>query len=242
MTATDHDPEPTRPAPTDSDPTPADPVPADPVQADPVPADPVQADPVPADPVPVHRRQIEITAYERGPDIELVGRLRDERPWAAGPDQVRQVHDMELRIVVSRPELVIVGAGARMDRFPHAECPGIEKAFSGLVGLSVSRGYNRAVQERFGRTMGCSHLEFLARALGPAVIQSVTSASIKYRAENATTEWASTATSSLADTCHIWARGGVGVQKLEIGWRIGGEYPAPSLVELRRRRESARPE
>jgi hypothetical protein len=44
----------------------------------------------------------------------------------------------------------------------------------------------------------------------------------------------------LTNTCHIWAENGVGPQKVATGWRPGiAEYPAPSLVEIRRRQEPA---
>jgi hypothetical protein len=37
----------------------------------------------------------------------------------------------------------------------------------------------------------------------------------------------------LEDTCHVWARGGPGSQKVALGWRPGpGEYPAPSVAEV----------
>ena len=62
-----------------------------------------------------------------------------------------------------------------MHAFPHTECPTIEAAFAGLVGLNVARGYTREVQTRFGGPRGCTHLEHLARSLGPVVIQAVTS-------------------------------------------------------------------
>jgi hypothetical protein len=126
-----------------------------------------------------------------------------------------------------------------MRTFPHAECPTIEPSFSDLVGLSVSRGYSSAVQERFGRQRGCSHLEFLARALGPIVIQAVTSSAAR-RIEVGDGEptigegglpW-------LTNTCHLWAEDGIGMQKVAAGWRPGtAEYPAPSLVEIRSRME-----
>jgi hypothetical protein len=78
----------------------------------------------------------------------------------------------------------------------------------------------------------------LARALGPVVIQAVTAAGAR-RMENGEVdvlvggglEW-------LANTCHIWSENGIGMQKLAAEWRPGrGEYPAPSLVEIRRRQE-----
>lgn len=195
--------------------------------------------------VPTHRRVIEVEAFERDGDFELVAHLRDERPWAQGPATAgaarEMVHEMELRVTVQRPEMVITSAQATMSTIPHPECADIEDAFEGLVGLNVARGYTRAVQERFGRQNGCAHLEFLARALAPVVIQ--VSGSAKNRAVARGETDASDAPGPLlgpewlTNTCHVWSEGGVGQQLMELGWRPGPhEYPAPSLVELRRRR------
>jgi hypothetical protein len=144
---------------------------------------------------------------------------------------------MELGLVVRRADLVIVDAAADMRTFPHAECTDIEAKFGELIGLSVSRGYTNAVQERFGRQRGCSHLEFLARALGPVVIQAVTS-SAAWRVEKGDGQYpgGDGALTWLTNTCHMWAEDGPGPQKIAIGWRPGKlEYPAPSVAEVRRR-------
>jgi len=194
------------------------------------------------DPDPVHVRTIEIRVFEDGARFEVSGRLRDERPWADGVRKPRHIHDMELRLKVERSTLTIEAAVAIMHAFPHAECPTIEAAFGELVGLSVARGYTRAVQERFGRQAGCSHLEFLARALGPAVIQALPSSAARLpdaeevgRVVNGG-GW-------LVNTCHFWAEDGTGMTKLAEGWRPGlGEYPAPSLVEIRARKAAAEAE
>ena len=126
-----------------------------------------------------------------------------------------------------------------MDTFPHAECTDIEPAFGDLIGLSVSRGYTNAVQARFGRQRGCSHLEFLARALGPVVIQAITS-SAAYRVEHGDGVYpqreGGSALAWLTNTCHVWAEDGPGPQKVATGWVPGAsEYPAPAVVEIRRR-------
>lgn len=188
--------------------------------------------------VPTHRRQMHFEVFERGGVFEVVGRLRDDRPWAAGTDLVEHVHDMELRVTVRRADLVITGARAEMHRFPHAECTDIEAAFNGLVGLSVARGYTRAVQERFGRSLGCTHLEVLARAIGPVVVQAVASAAARLRdASRTEAAMADAGTTWFADSCHVWATEGPGpgVQKVALGWRPGrGPYPAPRVTELRR--------
>lgn len=211
---------------------------------------------MPDAPTPVHRRTIEIDAFDEDDRFRVVGRLRDERPWAAAAGQHQHLHDMVLEVEVARSSMTIEAARARMDRFPHPECRGIEEAFGGLVGLNVARGYNREVQARFGRALGCSHLEFLARAIGPVVVQAMTSAGartgtlpagedgggdvVDSDARQPTGVGAQTlrsATRWLADSCHVWAVGGVGEQKLALGWRPGVDgYPSPTLVELRRRR------
>ena len=188
--------------------------------------------------IPVHQRTIDMQVFEREGYLVVIGTLHDQRPWASGGVGTLDVHRMELGIVVRRSDLVIVDAAAVMHTFPHAECPQIEDSFSDLVGLSISRGYTNAVQKRFGRERGCSHLEFLARSLGPVVIQAL-SASAARRLENGEDAGGVLAEGGLqwlTNTCHLWAEGGIGQQKVAAGWRPAKEtYPAPSLVEIRRR-------
>jgi hypothetical protein len=188
--------------------------------------------------LPVHHRSIDMQAFEREGHLVVIGILHDQRPWASSEFGPRSVHRMELGIVVRRSDLVIVDAEATMHAFPHAECPNIEGSFSDLIGLSISRGYTNAVQQRFGRERGCSHLEFLARSLGPVVIQSLTSLAAQVR-ENGGDEREVLAESGvqwLTNTCHLWAEGGIGQQKVALGWRPAkASYPAPALVEIRRR-------
>jgi hypothetical protein len=188
----------------------------------------------------VHRRTIDMQVFERDGYLVVIGTLHDQRPWASGEFGPRSVHRMELGIVVRRSDLVIVDAEAVMHTFPHAECPTIQGSFADLVGLSISRGYTSAVQKRFGRERGCSHLEFLSRSLGPVVIQAL-SASAARRLENGQADAGVLAEGGLqwlTNTCHLWAEGGIGQQKVAAGWRPAKEtYPAPSLVEIRRRNQ-----
>jgi hypothetical protein len=189
----------------------------------------------------VHRRTIEFEAFDEGDSLSVTGRLRDERPWAAGTDRVEHVHDMDLALTVRKEDLTITQAVATMGRFPHAECPAITGAFDGLVGLSISRGYTREVTERFGGARGCTHLEQLARTVGPVVIQAMTSCRARDR------DWqhldaAPSARPTLfpRNTCHIWVEGGVAEQKLTAGWRPGERagYPAPPVAVILRRGSS----
>ncbi len=191
---------------------------------------------------PVHRRVISIDVFRRGEYFAVIGTLHDQRPWAGGALGPRDLHFMELGVVVRRTDLMIVDAAADMQTYPHAECTDIEASFHDLVGLSVARGYTGAVQGRFGRQRGCSHVEFLARAIGPVVVQGVTSSGAweveKGNGEHPMREGGS---GFLANTCHIWTEDGPGPQKIALGWRPGlfGGYPAPSAEEIRHRTTEA---
>jgi hypothetical protein len=186
--------------------------------------------------VPVHRRTITMEAFLRDEYFAVLGTLADDRPWAEGGYSPRHLHAMELGIVVRRSDLTIVDAQADMRTFPHAECTAIEPHFRELIGLSVARGYTSAVQERFGRQRGCSHLEFLARALGPAVIQATTSAAAWQTAQTGEYPTSERGLSFLTNTCHVWTPDGPGALKVALGWRPGRlGYPAPSVDEVRRR-------
>jgi Protein of unknown function (DUF2889) len=188
--------------------------------------------------IPVHRRTLDFEVFEDEGEFRVFAHLRDERPWAQASDPWGQVHDMELEVSVRRTDLVITEANARMNTYPHAECIQIEPAFAGMVGLTIARGYNRAVQERFGRAKGCTHLEFLARAIGPVIMQALPSAAMRSPARQTGEVLSGSAMSFLGDTCHVWAVGGPGMKKVEAGWRAGrGEYPAPALVDFVRRRQ-----
>ena len=188
----------------------------------------------PDEAVVLHRRSIEYEAFDAGDTLVIVGRLRDTRPWADGADSVAEVHDMELRVRVRIEDLTITEAQAVMHTFPHTECPGIVEAFAGLVGLCVTRGYTREVQSRFGGPKGCTHLEQLARSLGPVVVQTVTSGRARDVSSGRSSDLLSAGASPWArNSCHIWAEGGIAEQKVAVGWRPGtGPYPAPSLASL----------
>jgi hypothetical protein len=128
-------------------------------------------------PRPVQVRTIRAEAWRVSDnEIDVTGRLVDDRP-AGGPrwfgeDQGTTIHDMTLTIRVRYPDLVITRASGRMDSHPYTLCPDALPPLAALVGLSVAHGFTRAVNERFGRQLGCSHMTALIQALGPVVRQA----------------------------------------------------------------------
>ena len=185
--------------------------------------------------IPLHRRSIVIDVFATDdPDrLELVGSFVDERPWVEPPGQ-DVVHRMTLTLEMSISDMTITAAHADMHDFPHIECTEIAPAFDGLVGLSIARGYNKEVQRRFIGINGCTHLEFLARAMAPAAIQGVASARAQHRVSTGT-QTKPQVTAYMKNTCHVWADDGPAIAKIEAGWRPGiAPMPTPSVVEIRR--------
>jgi hypothetical protein len=191
--------------------------------------------------IPTHRRTIVIESFDSDESFDICASLQDERPWASGDDLVSDVHRMTLRMTIDRASLTVTDVNATMDRTPHVECTAIEPAFRSLIGISVTRGFNKEVSERVGRQRGCTHLDFLAKAIGPAVIQTMASASSRRAGLAGIGRTVSQDTGGwLRNTCHLWAEGGIGLTKIAEGWRPGVDgYPARSLVDMRSRRPSS---
>lgn len=179
--------------------------------------------------VAVHRRTVSYEATIAGPDeLLVIGTFCDERPWSPTSPPGGVLHRMTLEATVRPSERTIMSARATMSAFPHAECPAITPAFEQLVGLRVVGGYGREIRERFSGVKGCAHLHELARGLGPAVVQALMSWTAWHRPTGA--KQAEPSPGAL-NSCHVWATGGVGEQKLAAGWRIqsGGPYPVPPV-------------
>jgi hypothetical protein len=125
---------------------------------------------------PVHVRTIRVEIARAGEhELEITATLVDERPsdnprWF-GAEPPRVIHDMRLGLRVRHPDLVITEARSEMASHPYTICPDALPPLQQLVGLSISRGFTREVNERFGRQRGCAHFTALIHAVAPAVRQ-----------------------------------------------------------------------
>jgi hypothetical protein len=185
--------------------------------------------------IPHHRRSITFDVGDAGAEsVEVIGRLRDERPWADRPQDLPVVHDLELVATVSLRDFTVQTVDARFHTYPHTECPQIAQAYQQLVGVQVGRGWTRAMRERLGGPAGCTHLRELARAMAPVLVQAAFSARVRQNpSREGDEDRLRTVLPFLSGTCHIWDAGGVGEQKLDAGWVPGTTaYPVPPVEEF----------
>jgi hypothetical protein len=161
----------------------------------------------------VHVRTIRAECRRIGDsELEVTGHLLDERPHAE--DQT--VHDMTLTVRVRHPDLVITAVEGRMDHRPYTLCTDAVPPLQQLVGLSVMRGFLRAVNERFGRQLGCSHMTALVHAIAPVIKQGA--GVVFYEDETMPTPgqdlW-------FINTCQAWREDGPLHQRARVGDAAG---------------------
>ena len=167
---------------------------------------------------PVHVRTLTMEARRAGEALlEVTGRLVDQRPQGPGVGWFGAVdgaiiHDMRVTLYVRHPDLVITAVTADMASHPYSLCPDAVEPLQRLVGLSIARGFTRAVNERFGRQLGCAHLTALIQAMAPVVRQSVGPAFREYEEipKGAGETW-------FVNTCQAWKEGGLLHQRLAAG-------------------------
>ena len=125
-----------------------------------------------------HTRRLEIGCYRREDGLwDIEGRLVDvrptpyallDRPRAAG----EPMHDMWLRLTVDT-DGVVRRAEAVMPAGAYRHCHLVTPNYARVEGLSIGRGWNRAVREAVGGTAGCTHLRSLLAQMASAAHQAV---------------------------------------------------------------------
>jgi len=127
-----------------------------------------------------HTRRVRFEAYKRADDRwDLEAHLTDIKPFdyhlSSGVRAAGQpVHDMWIRLTVDR-RLAILDAVVLMEAMPYpGACGAITPGYGRqLVGLNLARGFRKAVQERFARIAGCTHLNEVLVQFPTAAIQAL---------------------------------------------------------------------
>jgi hypothetical protein len=189
----------------------------------------------------IHQRTYDIAVHRSGPEELLVrATVLDRKPpglYVVDDPDPLDIHHMAIELRVSLPDLTIHDASLRMLTHPHQSCPGIELHYRNLIGMSIARGYSRAVKETFGGPRGCTHTTALLIALGPAVVQATWSVGVAdSRGKEAGGDFASVRAGKVeanVNTCHVWDEEGEHVLAIRRG-DVGHAPPLPVMERLER--------
>ena len=130
-----------------------------------------------------HTRQVTYHGYQREDgqwDIEA--HMRDTKPFHFEvPGEIAwepntPIHDMQIRLTVDNTFLIHEVA-VSMNHIPHGECPSALPPMQKLVGCRMSSGWRRAIEERLGGGVGCTHLRELLFNMATAAFQTMYAAS-----------------------------------------------------------------
>lgn len=162
---------------------------------------------------PVHTRTIKCDGYEREDGLwDIEARMEDIKYYsfknkfrgkvAAG----EALHEMYFRLTLDE-DLTVQDVEAHIDHFPFAGCPDIAVDYKKLIGVRIGIGWRRAIKERLGGKLGCTHLTELLPVMATVSIQTMIPIIMKRRRQAAGAEDAKAGETRppMLDSCHSWA-------------------------------------
>ena len=177
--------------------------------------------PEPAPREAVHTRSIVCRSFRRDDGlIDIDARFIDTRPFAydsefRGPcPPGSALHHMQLRLSVDRERRIQALASA-MPGTPYSGCAEVNPNFQRVVGLSIGRGFRKALREQLGGTEGCTHLLALLDAMAAAAVQAFASNAHAPRREGQAEPVRIWRLDALIDTCWSYRSDGPVMQQLK---------------------------
>lgn len=135
--------------------------------------------PDPASRRPIHTRQTVFDGFLRDDGLwDIEARLSDTKAYAfesSGRGTVAPgtpIHGMAVRLTINA-QMAIVAVATNMAHTPYPECGQAAPPLQGLVGLTLGRGWRRAIDQVLGGTQGCTHLRELLFNMATAAYQTV---------------------------------------------------------------------
>ncbi|MBX9595612.1 MAG: DUF2889 domain-containing protein [Roseomonas sp.] len=127
----------------------------------------------------IHTRAIEMQGFARADGLyDIEAHLVDTKTYPfenmdrGAIPAGEPLHGMWLRLVVGE-DMVIRACEASTDFAPYAVCPGAAPNFAALAGVSIGMGFNRAVKDRVGGSVGCTHLRELLAQMATVAFQTI---------------------------------------------------------------------
>jgi hypothetical protein len=127
----------------------------------------------------LHRRLIDIHGYQREDGLyDIEAWLEDTKSYpfenqdrgTINPGEA--LHGMWVRMTVGE-DMVIRACEAASDFTPYTICPQAAPNFAALAGVAIGPGFNRAVKERVGGTLGCTHLREVLAQMATVAFQTI---------------------------------------------------------------------
>lgn len=170
----------------------------------------------------VHTRSIVCRSFRRDDGlIDIDARFIDTRPFAYDSEfrghcePGAALHHMQMRVTLDQRRHIVALVSA-MPGTPYAGCAGVNPNFQRLVGLSVGRGWRKALRERLGGVEGCTHVLALLDAVAAAAMQAFASEARAPRPAGAAASAKVWKIDALVDTCWSYKADGEVIRQLRL--------------------------
>ena len=177
--------------------------------------------PPPAAREAVHTRSIVCRSFRRDDGmLDIDARFIDTRPFAYDSEfrgacpPGSALHNMQLRLTVDRQRHIHALQSA-MPGTPYSGCAEVNPNFQRLVGLSVGRGFRKALRERLGGIEGCTHMLALLDAMAAAAVQAFASNAYAPRKPGQAEPVRIWRLDALIDTCYSYRSDGPVMQQMK---------------------------
>lgn len=168
-----------------------------------------------------HTRRVRYEGYKRADGLwDIEGHLYDVKSHdyalKTGVRRAGQaVHDLWLRMTIDG-HFNVRDVVAVSDAYPYAGgCETYGDAYRGLIGLNLLKGFGRALRERVGGVLGCTHMTEMLGGFPTAAIQTF-AGEMKEEREDGEKPFQ-------LDACHALVTTGDTVRRLYPKWYVGDD-------------------
>lgn len=178
---------------------------------------------------PLHTRSIKCDGYEREDGLwDIEARMEDikhyafENKFRGKVEAGVPLHEMYIRMTLN-DDLEVQDIEAQMDHVPFSGCSTIAVDYRKLIGVKIGVGWRRAIKQRLGGTLGCTHLTELLPTMATVAIQTMMPVIIKRRRAAAEAEGitAKKGRPPMLDSCHSWASNSSNVKEFAPDYYTG---------------------
>lgn len=159
----------------------------------------------------LHNRDVILRGYRRADGrFDIEAQLTDTKTYGfQNIDRGRiapgePLHGMWVRMTVNE-DMVIEACEAVSDFTPYAICPAAAANFARLAGVRIGRGFRRAVEERVGGVLGCTHLREVLAQMATVAFQTLYP--VRRQRAEAAADSGEARPNPLVGTCHAYAPG-----------------------------------
>lgn len=175
----------------------------------------------------IHHRSVECKAYLREDGLwDIEGNVVDTKTYSfPGPGMAvmpagEALHDMWVRLTVNE-DMEVKDVETAMNSQPYWTCSEILPNFKDLIGLTIGKGWNRAVKERVGGRAGCTHIVELLGPVATTAFQAI--GGMKYRRRRMAGQPLHQTRPANLDSCHSWSSDREMVRDLYPQWYTGDQ-------------------